>query len=86
MSSKKRDPSFIAAHKLIERTISVLESMANKNGLKTKEVNSACEEFKGIILEHKHFVVKIEIGQFFRSLSDNLKQRIFITQSSHVSV
>ncbi|KAL4108076.1 hypothetical protein QTP88_018331 [Uroleucon formosanum] len=85
---QKRDLSLMAAHKLIERTISVLESMANKNGEKTKEVNSACEqkEFKGIILEHKHSVVKIEIGQFFRSLSDNLKQRLFTTQSSHVSI
>jgi len=85
---QKRDLSLMAAHKLIERTISVLESMANKNGEKTKEVNSACEqkEFKGIILEHKYSVVKIEIGQFFRSLSDNLKQRLFTTQSSHVSI
>lgn len=53
---QKRYLFFMSADELIERTISVLESMANKNGEKTKEVNSAFEqkEFKGIILEHKH--------------------------------
>jgi len=56
---QKRDQlSLMAAHKLIERTNSVLESMANKNGEKIKEVNSACEqkEFKGI--EQKTFCGK----------------------------
>ncbi|KAL4104043.1 hypothetical protein QTP88_019356 [Uroleucon formosanum] len=38
---QKRDLSLMAAHKLIERTISILESIANKNCEKTKEVNSA---------------------------------------------
>lgn len=84
---QKRDQSFVNAHKSIERTIRVLNSMANTNGPRNEEVSNACkiQMFKGIILEHKNSVIKINAGQFFTSLANNLKQRLFTTQSTKVS-
>ncbi|XP_050058365.1 E3 SUMO-protein ligase KIAA1586-like [Aphis gossypii] len=62
---QKRDQSFVNAHKSIERTIRVLNSMANTNGPRNEEVSNAC---------------KI---QMFKA--NNLKQRLFTTQSTKVS-
>jgi len=61
--------------------------MANTNGPRNEEVSNACkiQMFKGIILERKNSVIKINAGQFFTSLANNLKQRLFTTQSSKVS-
>jgi hypothetical protein len=68
---QKRDMT--VAHRTIQRSIKVLESMANILGPKSQEVISACEinKFKGIPL--KSSIVKIQMAQFFISLSNNMK-------------
>ena len=49
---QKRDQSFVNAHKSIERTIRVLNSMANTNWPRSEEVYNACKtkKFKSIVL------------------------------------
>lgn len=76
-----------AAHKSIQRTIRVLESMASIPGPKCQEVISACEnrEFKNIKIYSKTSVIKVQMGQFFASLSNKMKQRLMTTQASNVS-
>lgn len=84
---QKRDLTLPSAHKCILRSIRVLESMANIHGPKSQEVIYACdkEEFKGVPLCSKSSVVQIHLGQFFISLSNNMKQRLMTTQASNVS-
>jgi hypothetical protein len=84
---QKRDLGLAAAHTLIERTIRILDSMIETYGPKFTEVNVAHDEmvFKGVQLKVHKCVQKINSRQFFRSLSNNLKNRLLTTQSSHVS-
>lgn len=50
--------------------------MANINGPRYEEVNNTCQikTFKSIIIDHKNSVIKFNVGQFFTSLANNLKQ------------
>jgi len=66
----------------------VFDSMAENYGPKTKEAIDSCEEqsFKGIPLITNKAIPKINPLQFFRSLSNNLRSRLFTTQSSNVSM
>lgn len=84
---QKRDMTLPAAYKSVQRTIRVLESMASIPGPKSQEVISACEnkEFKNIQIYSKTSVIKVQMGQFFTSLSNNIKQRLMTTQASNVS-
>jgi len=84
---QKRDMTLPAAHKCVQRTIRVLESMASIPGPKSQEVISACEnkEFKNIQIYSQTSVIKVQMGQFFTSLSNNMKQRLMTTQASNVS-
>jgi len=84
---QKRDLGLAKAHSMIDRTVRILESMIEIHGPKLTEVNLANEEmvFKGIQLHIHKSVQKINSRQFFRSISNNLKTRLFTTQSSHVS-
>lgn len=61
--------------------------MVNVFGPKHNEVNIANEQmvFKGVQLKVHKSVLKINSKQFFLSLSNNLKNRLFATQSLHVS-
>lgn len=84
---QKRVMTLPAAHKSVQRTIRVLESMASILGPKSQEVISACEnkEFKNIKIYYKTSVIKVQMRQFFTSLSNNMKQRLMTTQASNVS-
>ncbi|KAL4123382.1 hypothetical protein QTP88_015578 [Uroleucon formosanum] len=75
------------AHSMINLTVRILDSMIEIHGPKLTEVILANEEivFKGIQLHIHKSVQKINSRQFFRSISNNLKSRLFTTQSSHVS-
>lgn len=83
---QKRDMTLPSAHKCVLRTIRVLDSMASTHGPKSQEVISACEnkEFKNIQIYSKSSVIKIQLGQFFTSLSNNMKQRLMNTQACNV--
>jgi hypothetical protein len=65
----------------------VFDSMAENYSPKTKEAIDSCEEllFKGIKLISNKSILKIAL-QFFRSISNNLKNILFTTQSSNVSM
>lgn len=84
---QNRDLSLASAHTIIERTIRVIDSMVETQGPKLKEVNLASQEmsFKGVKLTSHKSVQRINSSQFFRSLSNNLKSRLFTTQSSNSS-
>jgi len=84
---QKRDLGLAKAHTMIDRTVRILDSMIEIHGPKLTEVNLANEEmvFKGVQLHIHKSVQKINSRQFFRSISNNLKSRLFTTQSSHVS-
>jgi len=84
---QNRDLSLASAHTVIERTIRVIDSMVETPGPKLKEVNLVSQEmsFKGVKLIFHKSVQKINYSQFFRSLSNNLKSRLFTTQSSNSS-
>ncbi|XP_025413757.1 uncharacterized protein LOC112685919 [Sipha flava] len=75
------------AHRTIQYSIRVLESMANIPGPKSQEVISAYEinKFKAIPLYSKSSIVKIQIAQFFISLSNYMKERLMTIQASNVS-
>jgi len=84
---QNRDLSLVSAHILIERTIRVIDSMVEIQGPKLKEVNLAYQDmnFKEVKLTSHKSVQRINSSQFFRSLSNNLKSRLFTTQSSNSS-
>jgi len=64
----------------------VFDSMAENYGPKTNKAIDSCEElsFKGIPLITNKAIPKINPLQFFRSLSNNLRSRLFTTQLSNV--
>ncbi|KAL4121433.1 hypothetical protein QTP88_013947 [Uroleucon formosanum] len=84
---QKRELGLAKAHTMIDRTVRILDSMIEIHGPKLTQVILANEEmvFKGIQLHIHKSVQKINSRQFFRSISNNLKSRLFTTQSSHVS-
>jgi len=84
---QNRDLSLASAHTITERTIRVIDSMVETQEPKFKEVNLASQEmsFKGVKLTSHKSVQRINSSQFVRSLSNNLKSRLFTTQSSKSS-
>jgi len=84
---QNRNLSLASALAIIERTIRVIDSIVETQGPKLKEANLAYREmsFKGVKLTVNKSVQKINSAQFFRSLSNNLKTRLFTTQSSSSS-
>jgi hypothetical protein len=83
---QRRNITLIDADKAVRTTIRVLDSMANEPGPKLSEVQNALnvKEFKGVPL-HDGKVKIINTAQFFRSLANNLRNRMMTSSSSHVS-
>lgn len=81
--------SMSEANGSIDRTIRIFDSMAENHGPKFKEVNDVCAKaeplFKNVKLSNNKAIPKIISSQFFRSLANNLRSRLFTTQASHVS-
>uniref|UniRef100_A0A3P8S0K5 HAT C-terminal dimerisation domain-containing protein n=1 Tax=Amphiprion percula TaxID=161767 RepID=A0A3P8S0K5_AMPPE len=73
---QRRDMTLDHADWLLARQIRVFESMIKTPGPHTQTATEANEE-KGVL--------KINPGQFFRSLAENIKSRMAPTTSSHVS-
>lgn len=79
------------AHKAIGRQILVFEALCNKPGPHLQEVekqlaNESAAIFKGVPLHsEKKCDVMIRREQFFRSLTENLRNRLLTIQSSNVS-
>lgn len=84
---QKRDMMLPEADKLLARQIRVFESMVSLPGLYTKSILQAQTEgsFKNVALHENLRIVKINAGQFFRSMAENIKCRMSPTTSSHVS-
>lgn len=84
---QERSLSLSAANRAIERTIRIFDSMANVCGPKAQEAMDAEKHhmFKGVPLIMNKSVPKIKHGQFFMSLGNNLRSRLFTTQATHVS-
>jgi len=59
--------------------------MSEQYGPKTEEVVDACSKlmFKNVPLTNNHSVPKISSGQFFKSLANNMRSRLFTFQASH---
>eukprot|EP00102_Acyrthosiphon_pisum_P010394 XP_008178697.1 PREDICTED: E3 SUMO-protein ligase KIAA1586-like [Acyrthosiphon pisum] len=87
-SLQNRSHTLTQANCCIQRIIMVFDSMAEIYGPKTKEAIDSCEKqlFKDIPLITNNAIPKINPLQFFRSLSNNLRSRLFTTQSSNVSM
>lgn len=73
------------ANNYIERAIRVFDSMSEQYGPKTVEVVYACSKqiFKDVPLTNNRSVPKINSGQFFKSLANNMRSRLFTFQASH---
>ena len=86
---QRREMTMYEADTIIRRQIRVLDSMVDEPGSHLQEALEAIEqgEFYGIEL-HKGSKHNVEInsGQFYRSLSDNLKERMLTTTASHGSL
>jgi len=84
---QERSLSLPAANRAIERTIRIFDSMANICGPKTQEAVDAGIHFifKDVQLVTNKSIPKIKHGQFFMSLANNLRTRLFTTQATHVS-
>ena len=83
---QRRDMTFERAHRLIDRQIRVIESMADNPGPMLMEADEAVRNnsFMGVTLGTNTKVdVELRQGQFFRSLSENLRKRMFTTTNSH---
>jgi len=80
--------SIAEANKCILRTIRIFESLIDHHGPKTEEALNACgnEEliFKIVKLTNNKGIPKITPSQFFQSLANNLKSRLFTMQTSNV--
>lgn len=75
------------ANKRIMRTIRIFESMIDHPGPKTEESRTNIEfMFKGVELTNNKAVPAIKMSQFFRSLANNLKSRLFTMQATNVSL
>jgi hypothetical protein len=75
---QNREMTLPDADRAIKCTVQVLESMSSSPGPYAAETNSAVEAkvFKEIQLHSNSKVVEIHSGQFFRSLAENLRQRL----------
>ena len=85
---QKRDMTFARAHRLIDRHIRVIESMADSPGPMLMEADEVIQSnsFMGVTLGANTKVdTELRQGQFFRSLSKNLRKRMFTTSNSHTS-
>uniref|UniRef100_A0A671U0D7 HAT C-terminal dimerisation domain-containing protein n=1 Tax=Sparus aurata TaxID=8175 RepID=A0A671U0D7_SPAAU len=72
---QKRDLTLPEADKLLARQVRVFESMISLPGPYTKSVLQARteESFKNVALHENLRIVKINAGQFFRSMAENIK-------------
>lgn len=84
---QKRDMTLPEAEKLLVRETRVFESMVSSPGPYMEAVLQAQKEksFKNVALHENERIVKINAGQFFRSLAENIKSRMTPSTSSHVS-
>ena len=85
---QKRSVTIPVAHRAIGRQVAVFEAMCSKPGPRLQEVDDALKMalFKGVALHSgSNSDVRINRQQFFRSLAENLKNRMLTVQSSHVS-
>ena len=84
---QSRSCSLIRADKIMRRCIRALESMMHRPGEKTTEAMEAVAKIKftniDLICNQKCRIVNH--NQFLQSLIDNMKSRLFTTQSSSVS-
>jgi len=82
---QNRNISLSVANNYIERAIRVFDSMSEHYGPKTEEVVDACSKlmFKDVPLTNNRSVPKINSGQFFKSLANNMRSRLFTFQASH---
>jgi len=82
-----RGLSLSTANSYIEHTIRIFDSMSNTYGPKTKQVLNAGDllKFKDVPLTINKSVPKINPGQFFTSLANNMRSRLFTTQATQVS-
>jgi hypothetical protein len=85
---QKRSITIPVAHRAICRQVAVFEAMCSKSGPHLQEVDNALQlsTFKGVALHYgSKCDVLINRGQFFRSLAENMKNRLLTFQSSHTS-
>jgi hypothetical protein len=88
---QRRNITLPVAHRAISRQVLVFEALCEKSGSHLKIVDvilkgDNCGTFKGVTLHNgEKCDVLIRREQFFRSLSNNLKNRMLTLQSSHVS-
>lgn len=79
---QRRSMSLSEANKCIIRTIRIFESMIDHPGPKTTEAYKDTEMiFKNVELGSNKAIPKIKMEQFFRSLANNLKSRLFTMQA-----
>ena len=84
---QNRNMTLPKAYITIKRTIRVLESMTEIPGPRVEEMETACVigKFEGVELHNHKSIKEIKRTQFYRSLANNLKERMMATQSLHVS-
>jgi len=85
---QKRSVTIPVAHRAIGRQVAVFEATCSKPGPRLQEIDDALKValFKGVALHSgSKNDVRINRQQFFRSLAENLKNRMLTVQSSHVS-
>jgi hypothetical protein len=88
---QRRSITVVVAHRSIVRQLTVFEAMCSKSGKHLAEVEEASlvnnpTAFEGVILQSgRKCDVLIRREQFFRSLANNLRNRLLTSQSSHVS-
>lgn len=82
---QRRNIMIIEADKAVKTTIRVLDSMANDYDPRLSNViaDLNLKNFKGVPL-HEANIKTINVGQFYRSLANNLRDRMLTTRSSHV--
>lgn len=84
---QRRDMTLDQADRQLDRQIRVFESMVSTPGPYTQIAIEAENKkiFRNVCLHENERVIKINPGQFFRSLAENVKCRMTPTTSSHVS-
>ncbi|XP_051997765.1 E3 SUMO-protein ligase KIAA1586-like [Xyrauchen texanus] len=84
---QRRDMTLDQADRQLDRQIRVFESMVSTPGPYTQTAIEAEKKkfFRNVCLHENQRVIKINPGQFFRSLAENVKCRMTPTTSSHVS-
>ncbi|XP_036066733.1 E3 SUMO-protein ligase KIAA1586-like [Oryzias melastigma] len=84
---QRRDMTLDQAKRLLDRQIRVFESMVSTPGPQTQTAVEAEKKkvFRNVQLHENPRVPKINPGQFFRSLAENVRCRMTPTTSSHVS-